>query len=66
MERDLWPRLSPGVPVVSWVGGWHCYWLFAQQYPEGIRKYDYDPSFAIRGLHYDIQKVSGSALTDHS
>lgn len=32
------------------------------QYPEGIRKYDYDPTFAIRGLHYDIQKVSG-ALT---
>uniref|UniRef100_A0A7N5JJY9 5'-nucleotidase domain containing 2 n=1 Tax=Ailuropoda melanoleuca TaxID=9646 RepID=A0A7N5JJY9_AILME len=27
-----------------------------RQYPEGIRKYDYDPSFAIRGLHYDIQK----------
>uniref|UniRef100_A0A452V7A9 5'-nucleotidase domain containing 2 n=1 Tax=Ursus maritimus TaxID=29073 RepID=A0A452V7A9_URSMA len=26
------------------------------KYPEGIRKYDYDPSFAIRGLHYDIQK----------
>ncbi|XP_043298480.1 5'-nucleotidase domain-containing protein 2 isoform X3 [Cervus canadensis] len=29
---------------------------FPQQYPEGIRKYDYNPSFAIRGLHYDIQK----------
>ncbi|XP_036725490.1 5'-nucleotidase domain-containing protein 2 isoform X2 [Balaenoptera musculus] len=26
------------------------------KYPEGIRKYDYNPSFAIRGLHYDIQK----------
>lgn len=36
-----------------------------KQYPEGIRKYDYDPSFAIRGLHYDIQKVSGKA-TDSS
>lgn len=32
---------------------------FPPQYPEGIRKYDYNPSFAIRGLHYDIQKVSG-------
>lgn len=27
------------------------------QYPEGIRKYDYIPNFATRGLHYDIQKV---------
>lgn len=27
------------------------------QYPEGIRKYDYIPNFAVRGLHYDIQKV---------
>ncbi|KAL0599972.1 5'-nucleotidase domain-containing protein 2 [Plecturocebus cupreus] len=26
------------------------------KYPEGIRKYDYNPSFAIRGLHYDIPK----------
>ncbi|KAK2489039.1 hypothetical protein MC885_021313 [Smutsia gigantea] len=26
------------------------------KYPEGIRRYDYNPSFAIRGLHYDIQK----------
>lgn len=27
------------------------------QYPEGIGKYDYIPNFAVRGLHYDIQKV---------
>ena len=33
---------------------------FPQQYPEGIRRYDYNPSFAIRGLHYDIQKVGGA------
>ncbi|CAB1336481.1 unnamed protein product [Coregonus sp. 'balchen'] len=26
------------------------------KYPEGIRKYDYIPNFAARGLHYDIQK----------
>ncbi|XP_056380121.1 5'-nucleotidase domain-containing protein 2 isoform X2 [Hyla sarda] len=26
------------------------------KYPEGIKKYDYIPGFAIRGLHYDIQK----------
>ncbi|XP_075689896.1 5'-nucleotidase domain-containing protein 2 isoform X2 [Rhinoderma darwinii] len=26
------------------------------KYPEGIKKYDYIPNFAIRGLHYDIQK----------
>uniref|UniRef100_A0A6Q2Z815 5'-nucleotidase domain containing 2 n=1 Tax=Esox lucius TaxID=8010 RepID=A0A6Q2Z815_ESOLU len=26
------------------------------KYPEGISKYDYIPSFAARGLHYDIQK----------
>ncbi|KAG5282289.1 hypothetical protein AALO_G00054350 [Alosa alosa] len=26
------------------------------KYPEGIRKYDYIPNFATRGLHYDIQK----------
>lgn len=23
-----------------------------------IRKYEYDPNFAIRGLHYDVQRVS--------
>lgn len=22
-----------------------------------IRKYEYDPNFAIRGLHYDVQRV---------
>lgn len=27
------------------------------QYPEGLRKYEYIPGFAIRGLHYDIHKV---------
>lgn len=27
------------------------------QYPEKIRNYDYDPMFAIRGLHIDIEKV---------
>lgn len=26
------------------------------KYPEGLRKYDYLPNFAIRGLHYDIHK----------
>nr|XP_020467469.1 5'-nucleotidase domain-containing protein 2 [Monopterus albus] len=26
------------------------------KYPEGICKYDYLPNFAVRGLHYDIQK----------
>ncbi|KAM3872064.1 5'-nucleotidase domain-containing protein 2 [Diretmus argenteus] len=26
------------------------------KYPEEIRKYDYIPNFAARGLHYDIQK----------
>lgn len=26
------------------------------QYPDGILKLDYDPNFAIRGLHYDIEK----------
>lgn len=26
------------------------------KYSEGIRKYDYDHSFAIHGLHHDIQK----------
>ncbi|XP_068111114.1 5'-nucleotidase domain-containing protein 2 [Hyperolius riggenbachi] len=26
------------------------------KYPEGIRSYEYLPGFAIRGLHYDIQK----------
>lgn len=30
----------------------------AWQYPEGIGKYDYIPNFAVRGLHYDIQKVN--------
>lgn len=33
-----------------------CYLL--SQYPEGLGKYDYIPGFAIRGLHYDVQKVS--------
>ncbi|XP_036389009.1 5'-nucleotidase domain-containing protein 2 isoform X2 [Megalops cyprinoides] len=26
------------------------------KYPHGIKKYDYIPNFAARGLHYDIQK----------
>ncbi|KAM9830124.1 5'-nucleotidase domain-containing protein 2 [Syngnathus typhle] len=26
------------------------------KYPEAILKYDYIPNFAVRGLHYDIQK----------
>ncbi|TRY93499.1 hypothetical protein DNTS_011709 [Danionella cerebrum] len=26
------------------------------KYPQGIRKYEYIPNFATRGLHYDIQK----------
>ncbi|XP_073208547.1 5'-nucleotidase domain-containing protein 2 isoform X2 [Lepidochelys kempii] len=26
------------------------------KYPEGLKKYDYLPGFAIRGLHYDVQK----------
>ncbi|XP_036386327.1 5'-nucleotidase domain-containing protein 2-like [Megalops cyprinoides] len=26
------------------------------KYPHGIRRYDYIPNFAVRGLHYDIQK----------
>ncbi|XP_005929147.1 5'-nucleotidase domain-containing protein 3 isoform X1 [Haplochromis burtoni] len=27
------------------------------RYPEGLRKYEYIPSFAVRGLHYDVQKA---------
>ncbi|KAJ6658923.1 hypothetical protein lerEdw1_019559 [Lerista edwardsae] len=27
------------------------------RYPAEIRKYDYDPSFAIRGLHYDVHRA---------
>ncbi|XP_023383219.1 5'-nucleotidase domain-containing protein 3 [Pteropus vampyrus] len=27
------------------------------RYPMEIRKYEYDPSFAIRGLHYDVQRA---------
>ncbi|XP_015232206.1 PREDICTED: 5'-nucleotidase domain-containing protein 3 [Cyprinodon variegatus] len=26
------------------------------RYPEGLRKYEYIPDFAVRGLHYDVQK----------
>ncbi|MBN3308764.1 NT5D2 protein, partial [Amia calva] len=26
------------------------------KYPKGIKSYEYIPSFAIRGLHYDVQK----------
>ncbi|XP_048347071.1 5'-nucleotidase domain-containing protein 2 isoform X2 [Sphaerodactylus townsendi] len=26
------------------------------KYPEGLRKYEFIPGFAIRGLHYDVQK----------
>lgn len=29
------------------------------QYPVEIRKYEYDPNFAIRGLHYDVHRVGG-------
>lgn len=32
--------------------------VFPLQYPQGIRSYEYIPSFAIRGLHYDVQKVT--------
>ncbi|MGH0147097.1 UNVERIFIED_CONTAM: hypothetical protein FKN15_021980 [Acipenser sinensis] len=28
------------------------------RYPEGLRAYEYIPDFAIRGLHYDVQKSS--------
>lgn len=28
------------------------------QYPEEILQFKYDPDFAIRGLHFDYQKVS--------
>lgn len=34
--------------------------LFQFQYPEGLRQYEYIPNFAVRGLHYDVQKVSRS------
>ncbi|XP_075065393.1 5'-nucleotidase domain-containing protein 3 [Mixophyes fleayi] len=27
------------------------------RYPSELRKYDYDPNFAIRGLHYDVHKA---------
>ncbi|XP_009424397.1 5'-nucleotidase domain-containing protein 3 isoform X2 [Pan troglodytes] len=27
------------------------------RYPAEIRKYEYDPNFAIRGLHYDVQRA---------
>ncbi|KAJ7397780.1 5'-nucleotidase domain-containing protein 3 [Pitangus sulphuratus] len=27
------------------------------RYPAEIRKYDYDPNFAIRGLHYDVHRL---------
>uniref|UniRef100_A0A8C6Y680 5'-nucleotidase domain containing 3 n=1 Tax=Naja naja TaxID=35670 RepID=A0A8C6Y680_NAJNA len=27
------------------------------RYPAEIRKYDYDPNFAIRGLHYDVHRA---------
>ncbi|XP_034032185.1 5'-nucleotidase domain-containing protein 3 [Thalassophryne amazonica] len=27
------------------------------RYPEGLRKYEYLPDFAVRGLHYDVQKA---------
>lgn len=33
---------------------------FCLQYPEALRKYEYIPNFAVRGLHYDVQKVRGS------
>ncbi|TNN82080.1 5'-nucleotidase domain-containing protein 3 [Liparis tanakae] len=26
------------------------------RYPEGLRNYEYIPDFAVRGLHYDVQK----------
>lgn len=27
------------------------------RYPEGLREYEYIPDFAVRGLHYDVQKA---------
>nr|XP_020441182.1 5'-nucleotidase domain-containing protein 3 [Monopterus albus] len=27
------------------------------RYPEGLRTYEYIPNFAVRGLHYDVQKA---------
>lgn len=32
------------------------YKRYSLQYPEAIRNLEYDPNFAVRGLHYDIKK----------
>jgi len=38
--------------------GIECLLCIPMQYPEGLREYEYIPNFAVRGLHYDVQKVS--------
>lgn len=35
------------------------------QYPHELKKYEYDPNFAIRGLHYDVHKVSIWTYSDN-
>ncbi len=36
------------------------------QYPREIEKFEYDPHFAIRGLHCDIGKVKDYVISLHS
>ena len=36
---------------------------FCLQYPREVKHFQYDPYFAIRGLHLDVKKVSNCLLT---
>ena len=37
---------------------YHCLCTYMLQYPSGLKDMPYDPSFAIRGLHFDLKHVS--------
>uniref|UniRef100_A0A452R3R2 5'-nucleotidase domain containing 3 n=1 Tax=Ursus americanus TaxID=9643 RepID=A0A452R3R2_URSAM len=51
-------------PLLPWASARAFPWLWnippgprQSEYPMEIRKYEYDPNFAIRGLHYDVQRA---------
>lgn len=36
--------------------------IYFSQYPAKVKQFQYDPQFAIRGLHLDVKTVSVTSL----
>ena len=36
--------------------------FFVMQYPREVKHFQYDPYFAIRGLHLDVETVSNGPI----